>query len=204
MSGDYRSSELEAFNARVIAGQSSKKMGCITLLLIVVGALVGVRFAGAFLGELADRRHPERAVAREAVAAKMRQEEERTRLVEAQAGARKKDVRQVEEDKAIDREVRAEFLAHRTGETRAAIEAQLRDPSSAIYRSVIAIDGGMAFCGEVNGANGFGGYAGWRPFVVVGSTVSFAPTEEGAMADYFERSFDRWCRRGSKKDAVKF
>jgi hypothetical protein len=59
-----------------------------------------------------------------------------------------------------------------------------------------------AQAGEVNGANGFGGYAGWTTFIAVGSGISFAPTEEGPMADHFETTFDKWCRRGMIKAAV--
>jgi hypothetical protein len=46
----------------------------------------------------------------------------------------------------------------------------LRDPSSAQFRNVKAVtnDLGAAVCGEINGKNAFGGYAGFQDFVVVG------------------------------------
>lgn len=55
------------------------------------------------------------------------------------------------------------------GQAERAAEAKvaelLRDPSSAQFRNVEIRKSGAA-CGEVNGKNGFGGYVGFRQFVV--------------------------------------
>jgi hypothetical protein len=51
---------------------------------------------------------------------------------------------------------------------------QLRDPASAQFREVKVVkqqDGSEAVCGEVNGKNAYGGYVGFRGFVVHGSEV---------------------------------
>lgn len=53
--------------------------------------------------------------------------------------------------------------AERSAEAKVA--AILRDPSSAQFRNVEIRKSGAA-CGEVNSKNGFGGYAGFRQFVV--------------------------------------
>lgn len=45
-----------------------------------------------------------------------------------------------------------------------AAAAELRDPSSAQFREVEAVDG--AVCGEINGKNAYGGYAGFTRFYV--------------------------------------
>jgi hypothetical protein len=70
-----------------------------------------------------------------------------------------------------------------------ALEAQLREPSSATYRNVIVtrnpVTAGLfTFCGEVNSKNGFGGYSGFEPFVVIGRNVDFASSSE--FADHFK------------------
>lgn len=49
----------------------------------------------------------------------------------------------------------------------------LRDPASAQFRDVRM--NGEAVCGEVNGKNGFGAYAGFRHFVVSDRTVTLEP-----------------------------
>lgn len=59
------------------------------------------------------------------------------------------------------------------------VEASLRDPSSAQFRNLVTVTepqiaptaglvvtpGGKVLCGEVNGKNGFGGYAGFQRFI---------------------------------------
>jgi hypothetical protein len=202
--------DLDDFNARVLAelGQGrpprreQRKGGWLPVTLVLAGVFIGLPVAGRFLDQVADKRHPERIVARAAAAAKTEREAAQVLAQEAKAEAKAKAVRVAEEDKALDREVRAEFLSQRIVTTRTAVEARLRDPGSATFRNVIAIDDGMAFCGEVNGANGFGGYAGWTTFIAVGGGVDFAPTQAGPVADYYEATFDKWCRRGGKKAAV--
>lgn len=58
--------------------------------------------------------------------------------------------------------------------------SELRDPSSAQFRNVEKIvqpDGGTGVCGEINGKNAYGGYAGFTRFVVDGSRVLIEPSE---------------------------
>lgn len=43
-----------------------------------------------------------------------------------------------------------------------AVKAELRDPTSAMFRNVRTVSAWV--CGEVNSKNGFGGYAGWLGF----------------------------------------
>lgn len=47
---------------------------------------------------------------------------------------------------------------------KSAVAAKLRDPGSAEFRNIIIQ--GDAMCGEINGRNGYGAYAGFVPFVV--------------------------------------
>lgn len=57
---------------------------------------------------------------------------------------------------------------HAIAEARRDVAATLRDPASAQFREVRAHkqkDGTTAVCGEVNGRNAFGGYAGFQNFV---------------------------------------
>lgn len=52
-------------------------------------------------------------------------------------------------------------------EAKAAVEQDLRDPMSAQYRNVRVLAGPMmTVCGEVNAKNAYGGYVGFRRFVV--------------------------------------
>lgn len=54
------------------------------------------------------------------------------------------------------------------------LEAQLKDPSSAQYHpeSRLVRDGdGSAYCGAINAKNSFGGYVGYRYFVVTDADV---------------------------------
>lgn len=56
--------------------------------------------------------------------------------------------------------------AHSIREARSAIASQMRDPSSAQFRSdrVLVDDGKWFVCGEVNAKNGVGGYTGFAPY----------------------------------------
>lgn len=74
------------------------------------------------------------------------------------------------------------------------IEERLRDPSSAVYRSVKIYehpnsDGGVVFCGEVNARNGFGGMVGFERFVAHPTTAaleSMGPAE-------FQSGWNKFC-----------
>lgn len=54
-------------------------------------------------------------------------------------------------------------------DAKATAAASLRDPGSAQFRNVKSVTNGRgtAVCGEINGKNAFGGYAGFQDFVVV-------------------------------------
>lgn len=54
------------------------------------------------------------------------------------------------------------------------VKEQLRDPGSATFRSVTALEtpkGGVIVCGEVNSKNGFGGFTGHKKFVRSSDTL---------------------------------
>lgn len=55
-------------------------------------------------------------------------------------------------------------------EQKAIVAAKLRDPESARFRNLSLGLTGM--CGEVNGKNAYGGYAGFRRFYVAGDHVN--------------------------------
>ncbi|HAD84247.1 MAG TPA: hypothetical protein DCG71_05325 [Brevundimonas sp.] len=60
-------------------------------------------------------------------------------------------------------------------DAQAAVAAKLRDPSSAQFRNVrhrVAETGADIVCGEVNGKNGFGGYAGFQRFIYDAGTTT--------------------------------
>lgn len=64
----------------------------------------------------------------------------------------------------------------------------LRDPASASYRNVrlVGMPGtsGAIFCGEVNARNGFGGYAGYRRFIVVPGVQGWTEDMDGFAATW--------------------
>lgn len=52
----------------------------------------------------------------------------------------------------------------------AAARSEMKDPDSSKFRNIMAFklkDGGIAGCGEINGKNSYGGYAGFTPFRAV-------------------------------------
>jgi len=55
----------------------------------------------------------------------------------------------------------------------ASLKRSLRDADSARFDGVryVSTPAGEAVCGVVNARNGFGGFVGWRPFVVSGEGV---------------------------------
>lgn len=64
--------------------------------------------------------------------------------------------------------------SNEAGAAKSRVADQLRDPASAQFREVKVVrqaDGSSAVCGEVNGKNAYGGYVGFRGFVVRGSEV---------------------------------
>lgn len=69
--------------------------------------------------------------------------------------------------------------AWRAHKAKSAVAENLIDPDSAKFRNVEII--GSYVCGEVNGKNGFGAYAGYQKFAVLGSVVMLE--ESGFMSD---------------------
>jgi hypothetical protein len=74
-----------------------------------------------------------------------------------------------------------------------AVEAQLRDPKSAEWGTIVVRekDGITSVCGMVNAKNGFGGYAGERPFVYSGG-IALLMSDDSQVA-VFERMFLERC-----------
>ena len=74
------------------------------------------------------------------------------------------------------------------------IEERLRDPSSAVYRSVKIYehpnsDGGVVFCGEVNARNGFGGMVGFERFVAHPTNAALESMGPAA----FQSGWNKFC-----------
>lgn len=56
---------------------------------------------------------------------------------------------------------------------RSAVSETLREPASAHFQSLRAVNKGRAACGEVNARNGFGGYTGFQSFLYIGGQVLY-------------------------------
>lgn len=83
--------------------------------------------------------------------------------------------------------------AHFVAGAQKVASASLRDPASAQFRNVRVVaqkDGRNAVCGEINGRNAYGGYAGFHGFYVLAGEAFFEPntasasTVEDATAAY--------------------
>lgn len=61
----------------------------------------------------------------------------------------------------------------RIGAAKKLVTHDLKDPSSAQFRDVHKTD--QAVCGEVNGKNAYGAYAGFQHFIVENGSVSMEP-----------------------------
>lgn len=61
----------------------------------------------------------------------------------------------------------------RPAQAKKLVADSLRDPASAQFRDVVGH--GDAVCGEVNGKNGYGAYAGFKHFIVFGGDVTVEP-----------------------------
>ena len=68
----------------------------------------------------------------------------------------------------------------------------LKDADSAQYREVTYRKrmGFSVLCGEVNAKNSFGGYSGYRPFLVIGSLVSIEPASDSVK---WARTYNKMC-----------
>jgi hypothetical protein len=69
---------------------------------------------------------------------------------------------------------------------KAIVLGRLLDPSSAQFQNVTITRVGRAaiFCGQVNAKNQFGGYTGYRPFIVFGGDVSFYEGRPGTKVTW--------------------
>ncbi len=83
----------------------------------------------------------------------------------------------------------------------ALVRARMKDPASVQFSGSFASraypSGVPTVCGRVNAKNGFGGYVGFTPFMVQGSTVI---VQQRYKEKVFQREWDRSCtgvRRGS-------
>ncbi|MDN3524334.1 hypothetical protein QWY79_03535 [Halomonas sabkhae] len=78
-----------------------------------------------------------------------------------------------------------------------AVAEKLRDPESAKFRSldVFGPHGSIVVCGQVNGKNGFGAYAGFERFIseYEGGLVRL----ESSWGEGFERAWEEECRPAS-------
>lgn len=71
--------------------------------------------------------------------------------------------------------------------------ASLKDPGSVQFRATVA--NGPYVCGEMNGRNSFGAFAGFKKFVTKGDELTLEPSEnDGAeAAGYFEVIWSASC-----------
>lgn len=93
---------------------------------------------------------------------------------------------------------------------RRAVADKLRDPSSAQFRNVrrvTADNGQLVFCGEVNGRNAYGGYAGFVRFEAsagrTGGGYALLDSQESLARAYFHSAWNQTCGR-SQGTAVQF
>lgn len=88
------------------------------------------------------------------------------------------------------------------------LDAKLRDPDSAEYRRVHAYQDHLkgkefvAFCGEINVKNGFGGYTGYQRFVAT-MVLSVLSSEMATNKD-MDQVWNRLCRPANDLGPVAF
>lgn len=87
----------------------------------------------------------------------------------------------------------AEKDADWAAEMQLRVKAQLKDPSSAQFRSVRTYHGSgtPVVCGEVNSKNGFGGYGGFQRFVAAGDVIAL---EEQMAPGEMQAAWSKVCR----------
>ena len=68
---------------------------------------------------------------------------------------------------------------HHVQRAKSEVATQLRDPRSAQFRDVTT--NGLVVCGEVNGRNAYGAYAGYGRFVFDGLIAHLEPPFEGPV-----------------------
>ena len=92
------------------------------------------------------------------------------------------------------------FATHAKGGASAKIDAAkravaslLKDPGSAQFKNVAPAFHGQAVCGEVNGKNAFGGYVGFRPFVVDPSGAASIAGDGDGGYDTGATNVEMWC-----------
>lgn len=66
-----------------------------------------------------------------------------------------------------------------------AVREQLKDPDSARFRNTTV--SGVAYCGEVNAKNSYGGYVGFKRFIAIGSAVLMEPADGSPAFESFWR-----------------
>lgn len=89
-------------------------------------------------------------------------------------------------------------------DARQAVAAQLKDPASAKFRNVVT--NGSTVCGEVNGKNSWGAYAGFTRFVATPHSVTMEPDRaddpEGAR-EYFDIVWSARCDSAQSYEAAR-
>ena len=84
------------------------------------------------------------------------------------------------------------------------ITGQLKDPDSARFKftlspayGVVNMSGrrhsGYFLCGEVNGKNSYGGYTGFKPFIVIYSDATYRAASDGAIDSGNYSIVSGWC-----------
>lgn len=76
--------------------------------------------------------------------------------------------------------------------TKAAADA-LKDPSSAKFRHVVAMQENAGYCGEVNAKNSYGGYVGYRKFYVIGTTDAYFDDSDTETFSSFPTMWAKYC-----------
>lgn len=88
---------------------------------------------------------------------------------------------------------------------RSRLASLLRDPDAARYHSerLVTNSSGKSLCGQVNARNAFGGYVGYRAFIVTHDAVLLAPDAAGEDIDSLtqQRDFLLAMRRNCFTDA---
>lgn len=110
-------------------------------------------------------------------------------LVVAMAGCKKPDPALAEAKAAIERQKAEDNARQRTVEAvRRAVASNLLDPNAAQFRKVNAYPSegrAQTVCGEINGKNSFGAYAGFHGFYYVINTreVAISSVPAGAIGE---------------------
>lgn len=82
-------------------------------------------------------------------------------------------------------------------ERKAAVVYTLRDPDSAQFRGLVIDTEARTLCGQVNGKNAYGGYAGFERFYAVEGQP---PIVEDEDSPYFRQLYANYCGNAEPLD----